>query len=543
MRPRWLVCLPLLALLALPGAAPAQKAGTPPTLIVRVRSLDALLEGGKLLTEALGKGDLLGQVEDLLKSKVGPKGLDGAVDPRRPLGLYARVGKEITDLQAVLLVPVASEKGFLDLLDGLNFKAEKGEGGLYTVKQNILPLDVYLRFAHQYAYLTPISPDALDKKTLIDPRQLFTPGQTATVSLTLRIDQVPEMARNALLGILKDELEKVRAQKEKGESEARHNFQMELLNEIERQVVAVVRDGVELNALIDVDARKKALSADVTLTAKPDSPLHKTITALGKSKSQFGGLLRDGAALNLLVRYELPEKLRAALGGVLKEAADKALAGTTDPLTLPSPPSDGGEGRVRGKEQAARLIEAMKPTLAHSEVDFGVSLRGPSEGGHYTLVAGMRLQEGEKLHQTLRELLEDVPEKEKTRIKLDVEKVGNSTIHRLDVSKGLARAKAAFGDEPLYLAFRPDAVLVGLGEDGLKSLKEVLTTPAPATAPLRFEVSLHRLAAVTGRSVKQGEDDHVRIALEGGSQLRVRFHMGLSVVRLLSGMANPAGKE
>ena len=53
MRSRWLACLPILALLALPGAALAQKAGTPPTLTVRARSLDSFLEGGKLLTEAL----------------------------------------------------------------------------------------------------------------------------------------------------------------------------------------------------------------------------------------------------------------------------------------------------------------------------------------------------------------------------------------------------------------------------------------------------------------------------------------------------------
>src|SRR3954470_12495373 len=103
MRTRWLPWLGLLALAALPAPVPAQ-APAPPTLVVRLRSLDTLFESGKLLAAAAGKEQVLTQLEDLLKSKIGPKGLEG-IDLKRPLGLYAQVGKELTDLKAVLLVP------------------------------------------------------------------------------------------------------------------------------------------------------------------------------------------------------------------------------------------------------------------------------------------------------------------------------------------------------------------------------------------------------------------------------------------------------
>src|SRR5262249_54138365 len=126
--PRWrkpmhirrLPWLALLALVALPAPALAQEKPEPPALVVRVRSLENLFQSGKLLSEAAGKGEVLKQIEDLIKSKAGPKGL-AALDARRPLGLYARVGKDLSDLHAVLLVPVADEKGFLELLDALNF--------------------------------------------------------------------------------------------------------------------------------------------------------------------------------------------------------------------------------------------------------------------------------------------------------------------------------------------------------------------------------------------------------------------------------------
>src|SRR5205823_9547797 len=80
MRTRWLPWLPLLAVLALvaaPAPAPAQAKPEAPTLVLRVRSLDALFTSGQLLLEAVGRGHVLKQIDDLIKSKVGPKGLTG----------------------------------------------------------------------------------------------------------------------------------------------------------------------------------------------------------------------------------------------------------------------------------------------------------------------------------------------------------------------------------------------------------------------------------------------------------------------------------
>src|SRR5262245_34448378 len=152
MRTRWLTCLALLALAALPTPplAAQQKPQTPPTVVLRVRSLDTLFDTARLVAGLFGKEETVKQLEDLIKSKAGPKALE-AIDAKRPVGLYARIGKDISDLQAVFLIPVASEKGFLDLLANLDYKAEKGKDGLYAVKQNILPNDVHLRFAHGYA--------------------------------------------------------------------------------------------------------------------------------------------------------------------------------------------------------------------------------------------------------------------------------------------------------------------------------------------------------------------------------------------------------
>ncbi|HYT91787.1 MAG TPA: hypothetical protein VEL76_23940 [Gemmataceae bacterium] len=538
MRTRLLACLPLLALFALPAPAPAQGKADKPTLVVRIRSLDTLFDDGKLLLGMAGQEKLLSQLEELIKSKLGPKGL-APIDKARPLGLYAHVGKDLTDLRAVLLVPVADEKGFLDMLDTLNFKAEKDKDDLYTVKQNIFPIDIYLRFANKYAYVTALNSSAVAKDALLDPAKVFPASQKTALSVSLRLDQVPDMAKQILLQHLEDELSKVIETRDKGTSEAQHAFKGQLIREIGRQLTAAVRDGTDLQIDVDLDRKANALTAEVTLGAKTGSPLAATIEKLGQSKSSFGGLLRDDAALNLLVHYALPEKLRTALGAVVDDAAKKALGEISDETK---------------RKQLVQLIEALAPTFKEGEIDLAISMRGPGVGGRYTLVAGLRLKDAEKINQTFRDLIPTLPPTERPNIKLDIEKVGNATIHSLDISKGFdAKTRAAFGDEPVHIAFRPDAVLLAVGTGSLKAIKEAIAAEATTTAPLRFEMSVGRLAAVLAHTEEQkaaaakllalGDEGRVRVAVEGGQQLRVRFHMGLSVVRLLGQFAEPAGKE
>src|SRR5690242_17824868 len=132
MRLRWLPCGVVLGLLLLPAAArpgEKQEGGEdkklhgPPTLVLRVRSLDTVLGNVKLFARLAGKEELGNQLEDLIKIKAGPDGLNG-VDLTRPFGLYARASEDLTEASVVGLIPVADEKTFLGLLENLNLKAK-----------------------------------------------------------------------------------------------------------------------------------------------------------------------------------------------------------------------------------------------------------------------------------------------------------------------------------------------------------------------------------------------------------------------------------
>src|SRR5579864_1395920 len=92
---RCVSCTALLILLAIPNGARVQdNKSTPPTIVVRIRSVDTVIENVKLLVSLAGRDNIAQQIEGLIKTKVGPKGLEG-IDPKRPFGGYARFTDEV----------------------------------------------------------------------------------------------------------------------------------------------------------------------------------------------------------------------------------------------------------------------------------------------------------------------------------------------------------------------------------------------------------------------------------------------------------------
>src|ERR1700722_9277809 len=116
MRTRILPLAGLLLLVAAPSllrAAEEEK----PALVVAFKSLDGLISDAKYIAEWAGKEEEAKQAEAMLKNLLGDKkGLEG-VDPKKPIGLYARVNADDPQQsEVVILVPVADEDALLNLL-------------------------------------------------------------------------------------------------------------------------------------------------------------------------------------------------------------------------------------------------------------------------------------------------------------------------------------------------------------------------------------------------------------------------------------------
>ena len=145
------------------------------------------------------------------------------------------------------------------------------------------------------------------------------------------------------------------------------------------------------------------------------------------------------------------------------------------------------------------------------------------------------------------DVMKDLPDSEKAKIKLDADSVESVKIHRFDVPKDPNLDKfvaEVAGDNKLYVAFRDDAVFIAMGKEALPTLKAaVAQNSAVASPPLVFDFDAARMAPLMAQTKQQkdlaaklfgnGESGRVRLSIDGGDTLSARLQMRLSVLEFL----------
>jgi hypothetical protein len=488
-----------------------------------------------------GREEEAKQLQGLLTSRAGPKGLEG-IDTKRPLGLYGSIDANVMESTAVVLVPISDEKAFLNLLEGFNFKVKKEADGIYSVTPEFLPVAIYFRFANGYAYATAREKTALNKNKLLDATKVLAGKANETVSATFRVDQIPDVFKKIITGQVDVKLAELEDQKVPGETEAQRQLRIQAAKETSRQVTALINEARDLALRLGINRTANDIFAELSLSAKPDSHLAADISAAGASQSLFAGLHSPNSAVEIFLHGGIPENARQQF----VKSVDEAFHGAIDK-----------EKDANKRMVAEKLYAAVAPTLKAGELDAAVELRGPTKNKHYAALAALKLKDGKKLEKVLRDLHDQVPEAEREKIKVDAETAGSVKIHRLEVQDQFdEHAKKLFGANPIYLAFRSDALFVAGGDGGLSLLKSGLTAQPGVVPPFKFDLSIARLAPLMGYQQKAdvnaiaqkafggtGKDnDKVQLIMEGGTSAKLRFDMKADVIKFFS-LMDKAKKE
>jgi hypothetical protein len=516
-----MVILPAAARAAEERAAKEQAAKPgKPALLLRLAPLDQLKGDLGYLADLVGQGEKARQFVKTIDSKIGKNGLEG-VDPKKPLGLYAWVGAQGIDSQVVLLLPISDQKAFLGLLENLEIKGEKGDDGVYTANVEKVPAPVYYRFANDYVYVTARDKEVLDKDRLLAPAAVLPAGGVGLLSLTVNIDRIPNELKELALGNLDNQFADAKDKEVPNETETQKKFRMAMIDETGKAIRSLFQNGGDTSMRVDLDRKTGDLALTVSVEGKPGSSLAESFQQMGQVKSITAGLLRKDAAMNGELNVRLPEKVREQLGPVLKDLEKQALAKAAD---------------KDQRDVIASLIEAVMPTLKAAELDAAFNLNGPGADGLYTLVSGVKVKNGENLEKTFRKQAVKDPKV----VKLDVDKAGEISIHRVTPKKTDENARKAFGDNPMYLAFRDDVMLLAAGDKGLGALKEALTIAPTTGKVMELQVAVARLAPLgedkdapkIARKVfgDDKDSDRVRVTLEGGKALKFRLSMKAKMI-------------
>lgn len=531
---RFLALSTCLAFLTAPAAisqAAAQDAKDAPAVMLQIQSVEKLLANGEYVAKLVGKEEEAKQFLGFIKSLVGEnpeKGIEG-VDIKRPFVAYATLAAEVEKSEIVVMLPIADQEAFMGLLKGrlaLEIKDEKN--GLWSTQAPNNLGSVYFRFANKYVYATFQNKENVDAKKLPKPEDVYVKGDSV-VSLSLRIDRIPEALKQFALASIETALTAAKQQKIPAELEKLDPVKEKAVDSVAGGIKSLLNDGKEITLKLDVDAKKDEIALALELTGKDGSELAKDLADFKSRKSvALGGTAMKNAALLLSLNASMPTSVKKVFGPAVDDLIKHGLDMAGD-----------------FKEHLEPLVKALVPTLKAGDLDIGVAVSGPDKDNHLSGVLVAKVVEGKKIETAIKDLVEKIPEPVKSAIQIDADSEGTHKIHVLKIKDHLDdKARKVIGESDLYLAFRGDAIMLSFGPDAKNLIKDALKS-APAAGPVfRAEVSASKIASLmaaenpraTEKAAKEafGKDsggDTISLTVEGGSSLTVKASIRGKVIQ------------
>ena len=499
-----------------------------PALQIRLAPLDDLIGDLRYVGKKLGREEEGKQVEEMLKARTGPKGLEG-VDTKKPIGLVGTVAKRLDQSELLFLLPIADEKTFLAFLD--TFKPTKEKDGGYSMSLENVPFPVLFRFAHGYLYgtlkFTPTTTlPAADK--LPKPEIALGAG-TGTLSLALNLDAVPTAIRKAFIPAAALYLGNLKDKEVPGATEKQKALRDGALDESMRIVRQLVEDGASVRGQLDLDRKADALGLALHVDGPKGTSLAKDIRALGSRTSLGPAILGKDSMMGGYVNLPIPSALRNLLDPVIDEAFEKMAKGQDDNVKALLKPT----------------LDALKPTLKADSVAMAAFIRGPGKGGKYSVVASARLTDGSALEKALKDLVAKIPAESRVGLETDVAQADGTSIHRLPSAEETSQAAKMFGKEKVFVAIRKDAVFVTAGEAGLDQMKAALAVKSAKGNLLHLQIAISKAnllgeldpkdagkaEALNAKAFAGTAGDKVSLTLDGGDKLDLRLSVDLAVLK------------
>jgi hypothetical protein len=510
----------LLALCAaIPSLATAQQ--PTPAVLVRVRSLDALQVQGATLFDQLGLAKTFGQLDALLKTKAGPKGLAG-IDTAKPVGAFVHF---TPDPAWAVLIPITGEAAFLDLLERLDYKTSLGKDGIRTFPLHPLA-EASLKFDRGYAWITLLNRNAF--RTTFDAASLLTSGGPLA-SGRVRLDLMPKDARQLLTAEFEEWMqEALKTMLKSADKEGPKEVTTAVFQELPRRFAQILDEGKELVVDIDFEPVPKELRVQARLDPLPGTALAKSLAEMGQRKNAFPAA--GDAALTANIGASLPTPIAKALTKLVVESFQDAQANFTD---------------ASRKEKSQALLDALRPTFEAGNLVGQLRFVGPSADRKLGMALFAEVKDGVRLAATVREMLDDakkqMPAAEQAKVELDADTADSVKIHRFRLPAEPGRAEDVLGQRILSLGFGPDGLWMGLGAGSGEALKTMATAKRDADGKVfALDLDAARLSPLLAPKADPKtffttrNDGLIRLQAEAGPAFRIDLSIHTPVLRFLN---------
>ncbi|MCE9567802.1 MAG: hypothetical protein K8U57_37865 [Planctomycetes bacterium] len=534
MRIRWIAALAAMFLAT--DAVQAEAPKGQPTVEVRLRSVNDLLDKAEYVGGLIGQEEAIKGVRGIVKQlSADGKGLEG-IDTKKPFGLTATLTGDVVSSPLTIMIPIADQDRFLKLLkERLDVTPEKAADGTLKAAVPVIN-EVYLRFANDYVYIGRSVKD-LDAKTLPTPKAFFAKDDGAVGSVLVRFDSIPAELKTFVIGQL--ELGIAEQRKKNGEKESA--AQKAILDWVGENttsaITSLIDNAKELQLRVFIDEKADDLSAEITLTSKTGTVLAKNIANLAGRTSLPAAIIGTGkdSVARLTAKAGLPDGVKKDLGKVVDAAITEIVKDLPD----------------EQKPIIERVLKTLAPTLKAGEVDFAVALNGPNSKGAHTLIGAVGVKGGKDIEKLIKDLVKDFGPflGDAAKFQFDVETVGSFKVHTITVAAMPPEVEKLFGSNKIWLATSEDHIAFSIESDGT-SLKAGLKAQPAAASVLTVDVAFAKLIPLIGKDLKPDEvkamlkdafgdgspvgKDTLSITVTGGDQLTVKGKLKGKGLRLLT---------
>lgn len=513
-----------------------------PTVEIRVRSINDLVERAEYIGGLVGKDNEVKQFREVIKAlSADGKGIEG-VDPTKPIGAYVTLAKEVETSPFVVMVPVADEKRFLQMLkERANIEPEKNDDGTYKAAVPQVN-EVHFRFANGYVYATQKAKD-LEVKGLVAPKTFFATDEKAVASAVFRIDRVPEDLRKfALAQIEMQAAEQRKKEKETG-TPAEQKVKEFAFESTTNLAKMILEEGKEVALRLYAEPKTDDLTVEISLSGKSGSTMAKNFASLGSRPSLPAGIVGANTVARGNIKFALTDELLKEYRKTVEDGLKEALK----------------EAKGDQEELAKGAIEAFGPTLKAGELDAAVGLHGPDAKGRYQLVGALAVKDGKKIEDFVKDVVKKFGPfvENDVEFKLDVETVGDFNLHKVVIKKDDEKMEKLFGTKNVWIATSDKCVAFSIEEDGAMLKKGLKAKPVPA-AMFAGEMSVSKILPLTDLELKPDEikalvkdafgtgspdgKDTIRFAVEGGDKLAMKITVKGKAIQLFAGLQTLKGK-
>lgn len=508
-----------------------------PALEIRLRAVNDLLTSFEYVGESLGKGDEIKQAAALVKAFAGPKGVEG-VDIKRPFGFYGIVTPNVVDSPLVLMIPVADNDAFVNLLSGrLMLSPEKDDDGIYSLDVPNFNPKVYFTFANKYVYATVLNKKSIDPKTLIDPKTFFANDDGSVMSITIHNDRIPEAVRKPILGQIEQQLAAEKKKSKDNETPSERKSKDVVLDGVMSAMVSLFTDSKTAKLRMDVAPKTDDISIDFTLVPKDGSALKQSLVSAAKRTSiaTIAGNVENplmSGSVNLTVPESMRKPVDELIDLIVKESIEKA--------------------KEDEKPAVEKLMNAFVPTLKSGNIQLGAALTGTV--GKLELLTALKVAEGKLIEKTAKELAKFVPA-DKGTFQFDIEKIGEANLH--SGTSDDADAKRSFGTNTFWLTTADELLVMGI-ESKPKSTKRIATATAATSDILNLKIGFASLMPLAEKTIKPesikemlkeafGDEspngkDTLAVDVKGGETLNVKATLKGKALRFIT-LINDKKKE